>query len=150
MTLAAHAQMPATARDIEIARSSAQRLARFAQKNEPLTLRVVDSSTDPIELPTRAVHLLMDILENLAAGKGVTLIPQNAELSTVEAAELLNVSRPYLIKLLETEAIPCRKVGKHRRVRMDDVMAYKRNIDRERERVLDQLAEEAQAEDMGY
>lgn len=63
---------------------------------------------------------------------------------------MLNVSRPYLIKLLEENAIPHRKVGKHRRIRMEDVMAYKTRIDRERESVLDQLAMEAQQGDPGY
>ena len=61
-----------------------------------------------------------------------------------------NVSRPFLIKLLDQKAIPHRKVGRHRRIRMEDVMAYKDAIDREREQVLDQLTREAQAQDMGY
>jgi len=78
------------------------------------------------------------------------LIPENAELTTVQAAEILNVSRPFLIKLLEENAIPHRKVGKHRRIRMEDVMTYKARIEREREAVLDQLVSEAQAQDMGY
>ena len=63
---------------------------------------------------------------------------------------MLNVSRPFLIKLLDQKAIPHRKVGKHRRIRMEDVMANKDAIDREREQVLDQLTREAQAQDMGY
>ena len=63
---------------------------------------------------------------------------------------MLNVSRPFLIKLLDQKAIPHRKVGKHRRVRMEDVMAYKNAIDREREQVLDRLTREAQTHDMGY
>jgi len=92
----------------------------------------------------------MDILEAMAAGQGVSLVPENAELTTVQAAAMLNVSRPYLIKLLEESAIPHRKVGKHRRIRMEDVMAYKGRIDREREAVLDQLTLEAQQNDMGY
>lgn len=87
---------------------------------------------------------------SLAAGQGLSLIPENAELTTVQAADVLNVSRPYLIKLLEENAIPHRKVGKHRRIRMEDVMAYKTRIDRERESVLDQLAMEAQQGDPGY
>jgi excisionase family DNA binding protein len=86
----------------------------------------------------------------MAAGRGVTIIPENAELTTVQAAEVLNVSRPFLIKLLEEEKIPYRKVGKHRRIRMEDVMAYKSAIDQEREAVLDQLVAEAQEQDMGY
>jgi excisionase family DNA binding protein len=114
-------------------------------------VRVLDAGQDqPIELPAGAVALLMDILEAMAAGQGVSLIPENAELTTVQAAVVLNVSRPYLIKLLEENAIPHRKVGKHRRIRMEDVMAYKARIDREREAVLDQLTLEAQQNDMGY
>jgi excisionase family DNA binding protein len=103
-----------------------------------------------IELPAGAVALLMNILEAMAAGRGVTLIPENAELTTVQAADILNISRPYLIKLLGENALPHRKVGKHRRIRMEDVMAYKNRIDRERETVLDQLAADAQENDMGY
>ena len=61
----------------------------------------------------------MDILEAMAAGRGVTIIPENAELTTVQAVEVLNVSRPFLIKLLEEDRIPYRKVGKHRRIRME-------------------------------
>ena len=92
----------------------------------------------------------MDILEAMAAGQGVTIIPENAELTTVQAADVLNVSRPFLIKLLDEQKIPHRKVGKHRRIRMEDVMAYKASIDAQRESVLDQLATEAQERDMGY
>ncbi|MFN9460694.1 MAG: excisionase family DNA-binding protein [Acidobacteriota bacterium] len=92
----------------------------------------------------------MEILEAMAAGRGVTLVPENAELTTVQAADVLNVSRPFLIKLLEENALPHRKVGKHRRIRMEDVMAHKSRIDRDREAVLDQLAREAQEQGMGY
>ncbi|ABS17311.1 MULTISPECIES: excisionase family DNA-binding protein [Brucella] len=105
---------------------------------------------NPIELPAGAAALLMDILEAMAAGRGVTIIPENAELTTVEAASALNVSRPYLIKLLDDGIIPHRKVGKHRRIRMEDVVAYKARDDREREAILDQLVGEAQEQDMDY
>jgi excisionase family DNA binding protein len=111
----------------------------------------MDAEQDnPIVLPAGAVALLMDILEAMAAGRGISLIPENAELTTVEAAEVLNVSRPFLIKLLTKGALPHRKVGKHRRIRMEDVMAYKSRIDQERESVLDQLTADAQENDMGY
>jgi excisionase family DNA binding protein len=105
---------------------------------------------DALELPPGAVAMLMDILNAMAAGRGVTVIPENAELTTVQAAEVLNVSRPFLIKLLDEGAIPHRKVGRHRRLRFEDVMSYKERIDRDREAVLDQLTAEAQANDMGY
>lgn len=72
------------------------------------------------------------------------------ELTTVQAAEILNVSRPYLIKLLDEGALSHRKVGKHHRIRMEDVMAYKSRIDQDREAVLDELVADAQQNDMGY
>jgi excisionase family DNA binding protein len=154
MTLLPHRQMPPTARDSAIARDSGQRLSQYARRNRPLTLRVETESRQPeqspIQLPAGAVALLMNILEAMAAGRGITIIPENAELTTVQAAEVLNVSRPFLIKLLEEGAIPHRKVGKHRRVRMEDVMAYKERVDRDREAILGQLAAQAQALDMGY
>lgn len=151
MNMLAHRQLPPSAQDAALARASGQRLSQIVRRNRPLTLRVRDAEQEqPIELPSGAVALLMDILEAMAAGRGVTIIPENAELTTVQAAEVLNVSRPFVIKLLEEGAIPHRKVGRHRRVRMEDVMAYKSSIDRERERVLDELAREAQEEDMGY
>jgi excisionase family DNA binding protein len=146
-----HRQLPPTPQEAALARVSGQRLSRYAGLNRSLSLRVMDSGQEqPLELPAGAVALLMDILDAMAAGRGISLIPENAELTTVQAAEVLNVSRPYLIKLLTEGALPHRKVGKHRRIRMEDVMAYKNRIDREREAVLDELAAEAQENDMGY
>ena len=151
MTALAHRQPPPSVQEAALARSSGQSLARLISKNRPLTLKVTDSDQEqPIELPPGAVLLLLDILEAMAAGHGITLIPENAELTTVQAADVLNVSRPFLIKLLEEKALPCRKVGAHRRIRMEDVMAYKARIDADREAVLDQLVAEAQEQDMGY
>ena len=151
MNTTTHRQLPPSPRDAAIARSSRQILSHYARMQRPLRLRVRDRGQEaPIELPAGAVRLLMHVLEAMAAGRGVTLIPESAELTTVQAAEVLNVSRPFLIKLLDENAIPHRKVGKHRRVRMEDVMAYKEAIDREREQVLDQLTREAQEQGLGY
>lgn len=134
-----------------MARLSGKLLSRYARKMAPLTVQVRDADhEEPIELPAGAVSLLMEVLEAMASGRGVTLIPENAELTTVQAADILNVSRPFLIKLLEESVIPYRLVGKHRRIRMDDVIAYKERIDRDREATLDRLVEEAQREGMGY
>lgn len=144
--------LPPTEQETVLARQSGQRLARYARKSKGLTLHVVDAEQEEaIQLPAGAVALLVEILQAMAAGRGVTIIPDNAELTTVEAAEILNVSRPYLINnLLEKGLIPYAKVGKHRRIRLEDVMRYKATIDQQREAVLDQLAEDAQKEDMGY
>jgi excisionase family DNA binding protein len=151
MAALAHRQPPPSIQEAALARSSGQSLARLIRKNRPLKLKVTDADQEPpIELPPGAALLLMDILEAMAAGRGITLIPENAELTTVQAADVLNVSRPFLIKLLEEKALPCRKVGAHRRIRMEDVMAYKARIDADREAILDQLVAEAQQHDMGY
>ncbi|ALR19126.1 MULTISPECIES: helix-turn-helix domain-containing protein [Sphingomonadaceae] len=151
MNMLAHRQMPPTPQDAAIARLSGQVLAGYARQKRPLTLRVRDAEQEkPIELPAGAVSLLMDILDAMAAGRGVTIIPEDAELTTVQAADMLNVSRTFLINLLDTGVIPHRKVGTHRRIRMEDLMAYKARDDRDRETVLDELAREAQEQDMGY
>lgn len=144
-------QLPPSEREAIIARTSKQLLARYAREDQPLTVQVMDADHDePIELPAGAVTLLLDILGAMASGQGVTLIPEDAELTTVQAADILHVSRPFLIKLLEEGQIPYHRVGKHRRIRMEDVMNYKRTIDQQREAVLDQLVAEAQEQDMGY
>ena len=151
MNTTTHRQLSPTPRDAAIARSSGQVLAPYARKHRPLTLRVSDHKQEKlIELPVGAVKLLIRVLEAMADGRAVTVIPEGAELTTVQAAGVLNVSRPFLIKLLDENAMPHRKVGKHRRVRTEDVMAYKRAIDREREQVLDQLARDAQKQGLGY
>ncbi|HXE04926.1 MAG TPA: excisionase family DNA-binding protein [Bryobacteraceae bacterium] len=146
-----HRHSAPTAQDASLARVSGQSLSRFARRQKPLSLKVTEAGQEQaIELPAGAVALLMDILEAMAAGRGVTIIPENAELTTVEAASILNVSRPYLIKLLDEKVIPHRLVGSHRRILIDDVMAYRQRIDAEREDVLAQLTADAQENDMGY
>ena len=151
MTLVTHRQLPPSAKDAAMARASGEVLSQFVQRRGSLRLQFREADLDqPMELPAGAVSLLMEILEAMAAGRGVTLIPEQEELTTVQAADALNVSRPFLIKLLEQNVLPHRKVGRHRRVRMEDVMAYKAKIDREREAILDQLTREAQELRMGY
>ena len=145
MNMPAYRQLPPTPRDAEIARCTYEALSPYGGMDRPLKLRVLDQE-QAIDLPAGAVH----VLEAMAEGQGVTLILESAELTTVQAADVLNVSRPYLIKLLDRKAIPHRKVGRHRRIRMEDVMAYKHAIDRERQEALAELTREAQVQDMGY
>lgn len=151
MNALAHRQLAPSPQDTEVAQRSCQTLSPFSGKGRPLKMRFkAQRAEQTIDLPAGVIDLLVQILEEMAAGKGVTLVPVDAELTTVQAADVLNVSRPFLLKLLDQKAIPHRKVGTHRRIRMEDVMNYKNAIDREREKVLEQLTREAQAQDMGY
>jgi excisionase family DNA binding protein len=98
-----------------------------------------DGSEQSALIPAAAYRLLVDVLTQMAQGNAVTLIPIHAELTTQEAADLLNVSRPYLIKQIEAGAIPHHKVGRHRRIHFTDLMAYKEAIDAARSQALDEL-----------
>jgi len=103
-----------------------------------------------VELPTSALRLLVDILAELADGNAVTVVPVHAELTTQEAADLLNVSRPHLVKLLEGGGLPFHRTGKHRRVRFGDLMKFKDERDRASEQAMGELTEQAQELGMGY
>jgi len=86
----------------------------------------------------------------MAMGNAVTLIPIHAELTTQEAANILNVSRPFLIKLLEKNSIPHHKVGRNRRVKLIDLLEFKESFDKTSNESLDELTQQAQELDMGY
>ena len=136
-----------TVDDARLAKTSSRRLAPFLNRN--LLVRLADTD-EAVELPAAAVRLLVDLLSAMAEGSAVTLIPIHAELTTQQAADILGVSRPFLIKQLKGNAIHFRKVGTHRRVLLSDLMAYKRKLDSKRLEVLDELADQAQELGMGY
>jgi excisionase family DNA binding protein len=96
-------------------------------------------SNDAVTLPEPVLRLLHRLVHSLAKGQAVTLVSMDKLLTTQQAADLLNVSRPYLVKLLEEGEMPHQKVGTHRRVRFEDVMAYKRRRQREQEAALVRL-----------
>ena len=102
------------------------------------------------KVPKKAMLLLFEILDNMAMGKSITLIPSEAEVSTQQAADMLNVSRPHLVKLLEKGEIPFKKVGSHRRIQLKDLINYDKKIKQTRSDELDFIAEQAQDLNLGY
>jgi excisionase family DNA binding protein len=141
-----------TASEATLARESSRQLSlHFKTWKEAQSIRVIDQEGEheAVRIPTAAFRLLIDILAEMAQGNAVSLIPVHAELTTQEAADILNVSRPFLVKLLDEGTIPSRKVGKHRRVRYQDIMDYKNGIDGERRKALDELTAQAQELNLG-
>ena len=109
-------------------------------------LRLVDENGErEVEVPAIGLWVLQHALEEIAKGNGAQVVPVQAELTTQEAADLLNVSRPYLIRLAEAGAIPFTKVGRHRRLRLLDVVAYKTKRDAESAWMMNALAEQGQS-----
>lgn len=106
-------------------------------------LKVAERSgeTSELVLSPALTALFMETLRHVGQGKAVTLVPVGEMLTTQQAADILNVSRPFLVSLLESKAIPHHKVGRHRRIRAEDLFAYKRKRDEARDRALSDLAE---------
>jgi excisionase family DNA binding protein len=135
------ATLPSEA-DAGVAKETSRLLAKSLKEGAPMKIRILDDSRSrpTVELPAPAVGLLLRILEEMARGNAVTVIPVHAELTTQEAADMLNISRPSLIQLLDEGKIEYRRVGTHRRVRFEALMKYKRHLDAQRRAVLEELA----------
>ena len=141
-----------TAQDAAIAREASRMLAPYVEHLESLRFQVGEEKkvTQKLLLPATAVRLLLDLLTEMAAGNAITLIPVHAQLTTQQAADVLNVSRPFLVSLLEQGKIPHVKVGTHRRILFEDLMRYKKNIDMDRQKALDELVKESEKLNMEY
>ena len=103
-----------------------------------------------VTVPREAFDLFLEILGQMANGNAVTIVPVHAELTTQQVAALLNVSRPYVVQLLDEGKIPSRRVGAHRRVRAEDVLASRLRDDKRRKEILDELTAEAEKHGLGY
>ena len=115
-----------------------------ARGRRSLTLEAAsDGRVLRVLVPEPAVRLVVELLRELGKGNAVTVVPFQAELTTQQAADILNVSRPYVVKLLEEGRIPYRTVGPRRRIRYVDLMAFKRDDDSYRKGVADELTREA-------
>jgi excisionase family DNA binding protein len=147
--------------EIQQARESSRKLApalarctdrKSSNDNEPIeiVLREKDGTESEFQIPLSALILFRRILTEMAEGNTVTLLPLHAQLTTQEAADLLGVSRPFVTKLIDGGEIPHRMVGTHRRVVLEDLMAYKKKTDEGRSAALDELVAQAQELDMGY
>ena len=134
------------------AQESVRRLAPHLSARRGLRVQIVedDHPEETLAIPASALRLLAGILTEMAEGNTVTLIPLHAEMTTQQAADFLNVSRPFLVGLLEKGEIPFRKVGTHRRVLYRDLRDYKHRLDAARHAALDELAAQAQELGMGY
>lgn len=140
-----------TPAEVEQAKVSSRTLSKYADvERVQLALRGCNGEADDLVLPGHVLQILLDVLSEISKGNAISLIPYHQELSTQQAADLLNVSRPFLVGLLEKGEIPFRKVGAHRRVLLKDVLVYKEQTGRLREKALDDLTEFSQREDMGY
>lgn len=131
---------------VEASRDAPATLAEFLRRHPTPMTRVqlvADSETEPtmITVPAEALKLFIEILDHLSDGVGVSVVPANAELTTQRAADMLGVSRPYLIdKILQPEGpIPFRTVGRHRRVRFSDLDKYRRQDEIRRKDAADEL-----------
>lgn len=152
MTSRTRAPIVPTAQDAAIAREASRMLAPYIDHLENLRFQVGEErkAAQKLSLPASAIRLLLDLLTEMAAGNAVTLMPVHAQLTTQQAADVLNVSRPFLVSLLETGKIPHVKVGTHRRILFEDLMRYKNSVDRERRKALDELVSQSEALGMGY
>lgn len=139
-------------KEVALAEKSSRILSDYIKSTKTPTLQLVDSKKEnkKIVLPPLALQLLVGILEQMGQGNAITLIPIHSELTTQEAADLLNVSRPYLVNLLKEGKIPFRKVGTKRRILAEDLIRYKTAIDKKRLKALAALTKQAQELNMGY
>lgn len=151
-TLPVPTDNPLSQDEARLAETSSLALLHFLgiekSNSQKTTLRVsieqADGQHADIALPNAILPLLSTMLRELGSGKNIVAIATDAEVTTQQAADFLNVSRPYVVKLLEQGKIPFRKVGSRRRVTLRDLLHFKEQEDAERHRGLDELVAEAQ------
>lgn len=154
MSIAAQSRFPLppvvpSADDRELARTASLSVAQLLKRRRGLAPELIfpaprRGQAETVPIPAAAVELIGQMLSQLARGNAVTIIPIHSEMTTQQAADFLGVSRPHLVKLLERTEIPFRKVGAHRRVRVEDLLNYKNRETAARQKALDELAAESQ------
>lgn len=148
----AYEQLP-TAEEAALAKLCSRELAAVLETKlevQSLSLTSVDGELTQVEMPVSALRLMVNILTELGEGNSVKLVPIHAELTTQEAADLLNVSRPTLIKLLDEGELPFHRTGNRRKVRFTDLRQYQSKLEAQRLQTLNELSHLDQALDLGY
>lgn len=138
--------------DADMARAAQACLATALDHARAATITVTtaDGKHPSVDVPPAALNLIGQVLGAMSEGRPITLLPAQQEFTTVEAANFLNVSRPFLIKEIDAGRLPHRKVGTHRRVAFDDLVAYARDMRRRQESALDRMAENARELGLDY
>ncbi|TWI43466.1 excisionase family DNA binding protein [Pseudoduganella flava] len=141
--------------DVELAKVAQRCIVSALDHSHAVQIALVPegagvASAPLLKLPPKVLRLFADMLGSLAQGKTITIMPEELEVTTQEAATFLNVSRPHVVRLLEEGKIPHHKVGTHRRIRFEDVVAYKEARRQASRTALQELADQAQELDLGY
>ncbi|MEX0660376.1 MAG: helix-turn-helix domain-containing protein [Balneolaceae bacterium] len=142
-----------TRKEQQAARESKEKLDRISGKLKKSTKEIelgVRGEKDHFKIPVSAFRFLSTILEHMADGKAISIIPADTEITTQQAADMLNVSRPHVVKLLEEKALPFHKVGTHRRIKLKDLEAYRAKMEKDREEALTELTRISQELDLDY
>lgn len=131
--------------EIEMARAANQCIMNALDYSSAsqIVLTTEDGSHPQVSLPPQALKYIGELLRLMSAREPLVIMPAQHELSTIEAANYLNVSRPFVIKAMESGQLPFRKVGTHRRVSFEDLEIYARSMRQDREAALERMADEA-------
>ncbi len=125
---------------IGITTNESTRLRALRQLVQAGSVNVVGAKGRKVPLPGAIVGLLDEILKNMQAGKAVSIVPEHQQLTTQRAANVLGVSRPFIVRLLEEGRLPFHMVGSHRRIYLDDLLAFKKRRDEERHASINRMA----------
>ena len=142
--------------EVELAKAAQRCIVSALDNSNAVNIAIVEDGVEKLDnspllrLPPKVLRLIADLLGSLAEGKAVSVVPKDLDVTTQEAAMFLNVSRPYLIRLLEEGKIRFHKVGSHRRVRFDDIVQYKEERNRKSSEALQALADQAQEIGLDY
>lgn len=142
--------------EVELAKAAQRCIVSALDNSNAVNITIVEDgvwqldNSPLLRLPPKVLRLIADLLGALAEGKAVSVVPKDLNVTTQEAAMFLNVSRPYLVRLLEEGKIRFHKVGSHRRIRFEDIVQYKEERTRKSNEALQALADQAQEIGLDY